>query len=85
MEDTHSKSKRIREVHAEDQFPVMVLKSIGAVTNDPHGTHTPVEAAFLLIANYGDDGEFSFRHPMGHGTVRVAVEFEPYAEPTVEP
>jgi hypothetical protein len=48
---------------------------IGHVDFVDAGPHTPAEAAYLLIAQHGAEGTFSFPHENG-GMVRVTVEHD---------
>jgi hypothetical protein len=40
------------------------------------GEHTPYEAAFLAIAQFGMPGDFRFPAPMGEGEIRIVVEHD---------
>jgi len=52
---------------------------IGRVEFDEVGEHSPTEAAFLLIAQHGADGTYSFPSAEA-GTCHVTVETEPMQE-----
>lgn len=57
-----------------DSFLVTVEREIGRVNVGGSGDHTPVEAAFLLVAQYGDVGTFRFEYGGVKLTVTVDVD-----------
>lgn len=56
----------------EDGFAVVIEKEVGRVRFGD-GNHAPHEAAFLIIANAGEDGTFRFPGPAEGVTVEVIV------------
>ena len=57
---------------APASFPVFVRRAIGEVRLDGSGQLHPHEAAFVLIAQEGEDGSYEFPMPDG-GTCCVEV------------
>lgn len=59
----------------EDPSGFDVTCVIGRVEDDPNGTVTRHEAAYLLIARHDTPGTFTWKQPRGGPQVRVTVEY----------
>lgn len=77
---------RAERLARESGFDVTVTTSIGRVEHG-QGDMTPTEAAFRLIAQWGNSGEFTF--PMGpdakDGMCHVEVKYDDVWKDDTEP
>jgi hypothetical protein len=73
--------ERLARRAAERSFDIIVERKIGTVESG-RGDHSPLEAAYLMLANHPEPGTFKFTMPAGMSptnapmSVTVTQEFE---------
>jgi hypothetical protein len=70
------KSRRTRKAETMKSTGGFDITQVVGRVEIGDGEHTPYEAAFLAIAQFGMPGDFRFPAPMGEGEIRIVVEHD---------